>query len=135
MNRDVFGKSEMKIISSEIEEKIQEIEKEEQLYSIALFDILGFSNFVQTHGTGCVLKLYHKLVDLIHQMESGKNGEVAFAGSVVPVPVSSDCRNSQFIADANGYIQVCHFSAVYGAQRSPFRFRTAAFRSKTAARI
>ena len=27
------------------------------------------------------------------------------------------------------------YCAVYGAQRSPFRFRTAAFRSKTAARF
>lgn len=113
MGQDTFGKSMIKIDSSEIEEKICEFEKEEQLYSIALFDILGFSNFVQTHGTDVVLELYQKLVDLIHQMESGKNGQVTFSGSVVPVPISPDWKYNQFVADANGYIRVCHFSDTF----------------------
>ena len=35
----------------EMDKAVQEVEKNEQLYSIALFDILGFSNFVQNNGT------------------------------------------------------------------------------------
>lgn len=31
----------------DFDKKLQEISGQEQLYSIALFDILGFSNFVQ----------------------------------------------------------------------------------------
>ena len=126
MNKDIFEKSENKISSSEIKEKIQEIEKEEQLYSIALFDILGFSNFVQTHGTDIVLELYQKLVDLIHKMEPGENGYVTFSGSVVPVPISPDCKHNQLVADANGYIRVGHFSDTfliytnYLIKRQPF---------------
>ena len=44
--------------SDEMEQAIQEVEKGEQLYSIALFDILGFSNLVQNNGTQIVLELY-----------------------------------------------------------------------------
>lgn len=91
----------------EMDKAIQEVEKNEQLYSIALFDILGFSNFVQNNGTQVVLDLYHKLIDLIHRMESSSTGGAAFSGSVVPVPVSSDWTANQLVADANGYIQVC----------------------------
>ena len=113
MSENLNGMSERKIDPSERSEVIHEIEKKEQLYSIALFDILGFSNFVQTHGSDKVLELYRKLVELVHQIESGHNGCAAFSGSVVPVPVSSDCKYNQLIADANGYIQVCHFSDTF----------------------
>lgn len=102
------------ITSSEaMDEAIQKSEKQEQLYSIALFDILGFSNFVENNGNCVVLELYHKLIDLIHQMESnyGRNGN--FSGSVVPVPISDDWKSNQLIADANGYIHVCHFSDTF----------------------
>ena len=99
--------------SDEMEQAIQEVEKGEQLYSIALFDILGFSNLVQNNGTQIVLELYKKLLDIIHKMESSYSGNEIFAGNVVPAPISSDWKNNQLIADANGYIHVCHFSDTF----------------------
>lgn len=113
MSEDITEKSSRKILASEIKETMQEIGKEEQLYSIALFDILGFSNFVQTNGTDVVLGLYQKLVDLVHRMEPEKGGQSAFLRGVVPAPTSSDWKHNQLIADANGYIQVCHFSDTF----------------------
>ncbi len=92
---------------------IQEVESEEQFYSVALFDILGFANYVQSNGTETVLNLYQKLVDIIHRMESGFAGSATLVGSVVPVPVSQDWKNNQLVAGANGYIQVCHFSDTF----------------------
>ena len=89
MSEDITEKSSKEILASEIEETMQEIGKEEQLYSIALFEILGFSNFVQTNGTD-VLGLYQKLVDLVHRMEPEKGGQSAFLRGVVPAPTSSD---------------------------------------------
>ena len=82
MSEDITEKSSKEILASEIEETMQEIGKEEQLYSIALFDILGFSNFVQTNGTDVVLGLYQKLVDLVHRMEPEKVGQSAFLESM-----------------------------------------------------
>lgn len=35
---------------TEVKEYLKKISNEEQVYSIALFDILGFSNYVETHG-------------------------------------------------------------------------------------
>ena len=96
-----------------MEQAIRDIEQQEQLYSIALFDILGFSNLVQNNGTQIVLDLYNKLLDIIHKMESNYSGNGTLAGSVVPVPVSQDWKNNQLIADANGYIHVCHFSDTF----------------------
>ena len=104
----------MPITSSEaMDEAIQESEKQEQLYSIALFDILGFSNFVENNGNNVVLKLYSKLIELIHRMESNYDRNGNFSGSVVPVPISDDWKSNQLIADANGYIHVCHFSDTF----------------------
>lgn len=97
----------------DMEKALHEVESQEQLYSIALFDILGFSNFVQQNETNRVLELYHKLIEIIHRMESSANGQAPLSGSVVPVPVSPDCRSNQLIANANGYIQVCHFSDTF----------------------
>ena len=49
---NLFTEKEQKISSKEeMDKAIQEIESEEQLYSIALFDILGFSNLVENNGT------------------------------------------------------------------------------------
>lgn len=99
--------------SDAMEQAIREVEQQEQLYSIALFDILGFSNLVQNNGTQIVLDLYNKLLDIIHKMESSYSGNETLAGSVVPAPVSQDWKNNQLIADANGYIHVCHFSDTF----------------------
>ena len=97
----------------EMNQAIQEVEEQEQLYSIALFDILGFSNLVQNNGIQIVLDLYNKLLDIIHRMESSYSGDDTFAGNVVPAPVSEDWKSNQLIADANGYIHVCHFSDTF----------------------
>lgn len=99
--------------ATEVEQALKEIEKEEQLYSIALFDILGFSNFVQNNGTEVILKLYNKLLDLIDKQKSTPEGEASFAGSVVPVPISPDWKNNALIANANGFVRVCHFSDTF----------------------
>lgn len=99
--------------AEDLERAIHEVEQQEQLYSIALFDILGFSNFVQEHGTQTIRQLYDKLVGLIHRMESNAAGDAAFSGSVVPARASADWKENQLIADANGYIHVCHFSDTF----------------------
>lgn len=46
-------------------------------------------------------------------MESSYSGNGTLAGSVVPVPVSQDWKNNQLIADAKGYIHVCHVSDTF----------------------
>lgn len=45
-----------------MEQAIRDIEQQEQLYSIALFDILGFSNLVQNNGTQIVLDVLNASV-------------------------------------------------------------------------
>lgn len=113
-NEMLSNEERLPITSSDaMEQAIREVEQQEQLYSIALFDILGFSNLVQNNGTQIVLDLYNKLLDIIHKMESSYSGNGTLAGSVVPVPVSQDWKNNQLIADANGYIHVCHFSDTF----------------------
>ena len=96
-----------------MDEAIREVEQQEQLYSIALFDILGFSNFVEKNGNEVVLELYNKLVELIHRKESNFDEGTLHSGSVVPVPVSADWKSNQLVADGNGYIHVCHFSDTF----------------------
>lgn len=49
---------------------IRDIEQQEQLYSIALFDILGFSNLVQNNELKSFWIYINKLLDIIHKMES-----------------------------------------------------------------
>lgn len=99
--------------TTEVEEVLKQIEKDEQLYSIALFDILGFSNFVTNNGTNVILELYNKLLKIIDKQKSLPDGEASLAGSVVPVPTSSDWKNNALIADANGFVRVCHFSDTF----------------------
>lgn len=114
------------ITSSEaMDDAIREVEQQEQLYSIALFDILGFSNLVQNNGTQVIRELYDKLLELIHRMESNYTGGSAFSGSVVPIPVSADWKSNQLVADANGYIHVCHFSDTFLIYTNYFFKKTA----------
>lgn len=98
---------------SEIEKCLKELGSQEQVYSIALFDVLGFSNFVENNGSKVILELYNKLLDLIHKQKTTFNEQPSFAGSVVPVPISKDWKSSVFLADANGFINVCHFSDTF----------------------
>ena len=114
INRETSIKEPLSITSLEaMDNAIREAEQQEQLYSIALFDILGFSNLVQNSGTQVIRNLYDKLLELIHRMESNYSGGAAFSGSVVPVPVSDNWKSNQLVADANGYIHVCHFSDTF----------------------
>lgn len=104
----------IKITSKEmLEEHLKETAKYEQLYSIALFDILGFSNFVEENGTDIILNLYNELVDLVYKQQTDYETGASVAGSIVPVPTSNDWKNNQFIAQGNGYINVCHFSDTF----------------------
>lgn len=96
----------------DLEEAIQEVEKQEQFYSMALFDILGFSNYVENNGTQAVQKLYQKLLDIIHRTESQYNDGALLSGSVVPAP-AGDWKNNFLIANAGGLIRVCHFSDTF----------------------
>lgn len=97
----------------ELEEGLKKMSEYEQIYSIALFDILGFSNFVNNHGNQVILDFYNKLLDIIRRQESTYGGNSEFAGSVVPVPVSTDWKNNVYVAEANAFINVCHFSDTF----------------------
>lgn len=98
----------------DVETALREINGQEQLYSIALFDILGFSNFVEQNGNHTILGLYTRLLEIIHAQESSPDGAASRAGSVVPVPTSpNDWKSNALIADANGFVQVCHFSDTF----------------------
>lgn len=98
---------------ADVKEALKEIGSNEQLYSIALFDILGFSNFVESSKTQVVLNLYNKLLELVYGQESTPEGRASRAGAVVPVHTSSDWTSNALIADANGFVQVCHFSDTF----------------------
>ncbi len=108
-------KIEPKLIQSqlELEDGLKQISSTEQVYSIALFDILGFSKFVESNGNQVILDLYNKLLDLVEKQKSTYGESDSIAGSVVPTPVSNDWKSSAFIANANGYINVCHFSDTF----------------------
>lgn len=97
----------------ELDECLKQLEGDEQLYSIALFDILGFSNFVENNGTQCVLDLYTNLLELIERQKSTFSGGTSFAGNVVPVPITSDWKSAAFVANGNGFINVAHFSDTF----------------------
>lgn len=92
---------------------VYEVEKQEQFYSMALFDILGFSNFVEKNGTQAVMEIYQKLLDIIHRAESHYGGGELLSGSVVPVPTSDDWKCNALIAEAGGFVRVCHFSDTF----------------------
>lgn len=97
----------------ELDQAVREVEKQEQFYSMALFDILGFSNYVEKNGTQTVMELYQKLLNIIHRAESHYGGSELLSGSVVPTPTSNDWRYNALIADAGGFIRVCHFSDTF----------------------
>ena len=94
----------LKISEKELEVKLKEIGSYEQFYSIALFDILGFSNFVSTHGNKSILDLYNKLLEIIYTPDLEK---------AVPTPLSEDWKQGIYIANANGYVKVKHFSDTF----------------------
>ena len=87
-----------------MEKRLKEAGKQEQFYSIALFDILGFSNYVTTHGNQTILELYNKLLDIVYTPDISK---------AVPIRMSDDWKEGQYIANANGHVNVCHFSDTF----------------------
>lgn len=89
------------------------ISENEQFYSLALFDILGFSDFVESNGNKVVLNLYEKLLNLVNKQKSSFKNNKNIVGSVVPAPISPDWKENLLIADANGFINVCHFSDTF----------------------
>ena len=100
------------ILNEEFDEYLRKSAAEEQLYSIALFDILGFSDFVEQNGTEVIMDLYQRLLELVYRQQSSKEGELTITG-VVPVPTSADCTGSFYIAQGNGYVNVIHFSDTF----------------------
>ena len=93
-----------RISQIEMEKRLKEAGKQEQFYSIALFDILGFSNYVTTHGNQTILELYNKLLDIVYTPDISK---------AVPIQMSDDWKEGQYIANANGHVNVCHFSDTF----------------------
>ena len=87
-----------------MEKRLKEAGKQEQFYSIALFDILEFSNYVTTHGNQIILELYNKLLDIVYTPDISK---------AVPIRMSDDWKEGQYIANANGHVNVCHFSDTF----------------------
>ena len=74
---------------------------------------MGFSKFVEANGNQVILELYQKLLDLVDKQKSAFAKSNSIAGSVVPVPISQDWKSSAFVANANGYVNVCHFSDTF----------------------
>lgn len=100
---------EEKLTNSEVEERQKSACAQEQFYSIALFDILGFSNFVEKNGNQIILDLYNKLVELIHEHDQ-TNGDPTKA---VPANLTEDWTGGMYVAGVHGYVRVCHFSDTF----------------------
>lgn len=69
---------------------------------LAYFDILGFSNFVNSNQTHKVVQLYNKLIDIINRSPS----DVTY----VPHPVSADCKQNYYVAGVVGDIHTFYSS-------------------------
>lgn len=96
-----------------IKKKLNEASNYEQIYSIALFDVLGFSNFVEKNGADKILSLYNKLLELIYKQDSSSNNSNGFPVGIIPSPINKDCKSNIMVANAGGYINVCHFSDTF----------------------
>ena len=109
---NTIAQEDIPIPNTEFEEYLKQSARKEQLYSIGFFDILGFSNLVENSKTNAIMDLYQKLLDLLDQQQSSKEGESCITG-VVPVPTSPDCKHSFYIAQGNGFVNVIHFSDTF----------------------
>lgn len=98
----------------EVEERLKEIGDKEQIYTIALFDILGFSNFVENNKTSVISEFYKKIVDLIEKQNSSQNNNDNGISGLVPVPVPpGQWKSNVFVADGHGWINVEYFSDTF----------------------
>ena len=105
--------NEQRIHTDELKSVLDKTCQHEQLYSIALFDVLGFSKLVSSQGNQVVLDLYNKLLDILDKQKTHNDGVTGFAASVVPMPVTKDWKQSIMVAEANGFINACHFSDTF----------------------
>lgn len=108
-----FGKDEPITSKEELEDVLRKISSQEQVYTIALFDILGFSNFVEKNGTDIILELYNKLLDLISKQQSGIGDNSGPTINAVPIRMTEDWKHNLMVAGNNGYVNVCHFSDTF----------------------
>lgn len=83
---------ERRFTPEEVEDLLKSKCAQEQFYSLALFDILGFSNFVEKNGNQVVLDLYQKLLDLIYKYDRGNDPGVA-----VPNHLTDDWKQGIYI--------------------------------------
>ncbi|MDR1761069.1 MAG: hypothetical protein LBR55_01320 [Bacteroidales bacterium] len=99
--------------ASELEEHLKEISDKEQVYTIALFDILGFSNLVKENKTETILEVYQKLIDIVEIQKSTTGGESSLAGKAVPISISNDWKTSAYYFNINGFVNVGYFSDTF----------------------
>ena len=90
-----------RLTRSKAEELLNTMCAQEQFYSTAVFDILGFSNYVEKNGNQAVLDLYNKLLTLVYKPDDEK---------YVPVRLTDDWKYNVYLANSNGYVRACHFS-------------------------
>ncbi len=87
-----------------ISNNFDEIFSQEQFYSIAVFDILGFSNYISENGNKTILNLYRRLLNLAYKPDILR---------MAPVPLSKDWKYSTYALNVNGYVRTAHFSDTF----------------------
>jgi len=98
--------------NSEKEEFFRKYSNVEQVYTIALFDILGFSNFVKANKTQLVLDFYQKTVDLIEKQRT-ENDEGSAYDYPIPVPISKNWDSYHLSLGTHGWLKVGYFSDTF----------------------
>lgn len=77
----------------------------DEFVSIALFDILGFSNLIENHGNDIGLKLYRNLVKIIKNKEH--------SGVPIPVPINNDWTSFAYVTGYYGNVHISYFSDTF----------------------
>ena len=81
---------ERRIYKDKIEGYWKKFSDKEQVYTIALFDILGFSSFVEKNKMPIILDFYQKVVGLIEKYNLGQIDSSNGMPEVVPVPIDDN---------------------------------------------
>jgi hypothetical protein len=76
-----------------------------EIVSVALFDILGFSNLIKSRGNFIAMQLYRELVKIIKNHE-GNLG-------IVPAPISQDWTSSAYCFGIYSGIHISYFSDTF----------------------
>ncbi|MCL2035029.1 MAG: hypothetical protein FWG94_09910 [Oscillospiraceae bacterium] len=74
-----------------------------ELISLAMFDILGFENFVSNHRHDATLQLYRKLVALLKD----------YRGGIGVVPLSNEWKGAAYVAGIYGNIHITYASDTF----------------------